>query len=158
MSPDSSSQSTVYFTFSAACISKYSAGSIFYYPSFHHVHNPAQLQKLQKDLERYLTRKIGFEAVMRIRCTKGAPASSAPSLLLRSVLTASFGSSPLASAFRSLHPHVSRKLLRALHRPAVFGQREPRLRLRRPGVHRRLSGRLVSGVFPGGAALHVQQR
>ncbi|XP_024116154.1 protein transport protein Sec24B isoform X2 [Oryzias melastigma] len=56
---------------SLACISKYSAGSIFYYPSFHHVHNPAQLQKLQKDLERYLTRKIGFEAVMRIRCTKG---------------------------------------------------------------------------------------
>uniref|UniRef100_A0A3P9L782 Protein transport protein Sec24B n=2 Tax=Oryzias latipes TaxID=8090 RepID=A0A3P9L782_ORYLA len=56
---------------SLACVSKYSAGSIFYYPSFHHVHNPAQLQKLQKDLERYLTRKIGFEAVMRIRCTKG---------------------------------------------------------------------------------------
>uniref|UniRef100_A0A672FX05 Protein transport protein Sec24B-like n=1 Tax=Salarias fasciatus TaxID=181472 RepID=A0A672FX05_SALFA len=56
---------------SLACISKYSAGSIFYYPSFHHIHNPAQLEKLQRDLERYLTRKIGFEAVMRIRCTKG---------------------------------------------------------------------------------------
>ncbi|XP_074505144.1 protein transport protein Sec24B isoform X2 [Sebastes fasciatus] len=56
---------------SLACISKYSAGSIFYYPSFHYVHNPAQLEKFQKDLERYLTRKIGFEAVMRIRCTKG---------------------------------------------------------------------------------------
>ncbi|CAB1325503.1 unnamed protein product [Coregonus sp. 'balchen'] len=56
---------------SIACVSKYSAGSIFYYPSLHHVHNPAQLDKFQKDLERYLTRKIGFEAVMRIRCTKG---------------------------------------------------------------------------------------
>uniref|UniRef100_A0A667Y5H4 SEC24 homolog B, COPII coat complex component n=1 Tax=Myripristis murdjan TaxID=586833 RepID=A0A667Y5H4_9TELE len=56
---------------SLACISKYSAGSIYYYPSFHHVHNTAQLEKFQKDLERYLTRKIGFEAVMRIRCTKG---------------------------------------------------------------------------------------
>lgn len=56
---------------SPACISKYSAGSIFYYPSFHHIHNPAQLEKLQRDLERYLSRKIGFEAVMRIRCTKG---------------------------------------------------------------------------------------
>ncbi|XP_047196609.1 protein transport protein Sec24B isoform X3 [Hippoglossus stenolepis] len=56
---------------SLACISKYSAGSIFYYPSFHYIHNPAQLEKFQKDLERYLTRKIGFEAVMRIRCTKG---------------------------------------------------------------------------------------
>ncbi|XP_070692891.1 protein transport protein Sec24B isoform X2 [Pempheris klunzingeri] len=56
---------------SLSCISKYSAGSIFYYPSFHHIHNSAQLEKFQKDLERYLTRKIGFEAVMRIRCTKG---------------------------------------------------------------------------------------
>ncbi|XP_056295030.1 protein transport protein Sec24B isoform X2 [Pseudoliparis swirei] len=56
---------------SLSCISKYSAGSIFYYPSFHYAHNPTQLEKFQKDLERYLTRKIGFEAVMRIRCTKG---------------------------------------------------------------------------------------
>lgn len=60
-----------HFSSSSACISKYSAGSIFYYPSFHYIHNPAQLEKFQKDLERYLTRKIGFEAVMRIRCTKG---------------------------------------------------------------------------------------
>ncbi|XP_076745967.1 protein transport protein Sec24B isoform X1 [Maylandia zebra] len=56
---------------SLACISRYSAGSVFYYPSFHYIHNPAQLEKFQRDLERYLTRKIGFEAVMRIRCTKG---------------------------------------------------------------------------------------
>nr|XP_044999506.1 protein transport protein Sec24B isoform X2 [Jaculus jaculus] len=56
---------------SLACMSKYSAGCIFYYPSFHSTHNPAQAEKLQKDLKRYLTRKIGFEAVMRIRCTKG---------------------------------------------------------------------------------------
>ncbi|XP_054453497.1 protein transport protein Sec24B isoform X2 [Anoplopoma fimbria] len=56
---------------SLSCMSKYSAGSIFYYPSFHYIHNPAQLEKFQKDLERYLSRKIGFEAVMRIRCTKG---------------------------------------------------------------------------------------
>ncbi|XP_074445483.1 protein transport protein Sec24B isoform X2 [Larus michahellis] len=56
---------------SLACMSKYSAGCIYYYPSFHCTHNPAQAEKLQKDLKRYLTRKIGFEAVMRIRCTKG---------------------------------------------------------------------------------------
>ncbi|NXX21555.1 SC24B protein, partial [Podargus strigoides] len=56
---------------SLACMSKYSAGCIYYYPSFHRSHNPAQAEKLQKDLKRYLTRKIGFEAVMRIRCTKG---------------------------------------------------------------------------------------
>ncbi|XP_068596232.1 protein transport protein Sec24B [Brachionichthys hirsutus] len=56
---------------SLACISRFSAGSVFFYPSFHHVHNPAQLEKFQSDLKRYLGRKIGFEAVMRIRCTKG---------------------------------------------------------------------------------------
>ncbi|XP_075397683.1 protein transport protein Sec24A isoform X2 [Tenrec ecaudatus] len=56
---------------SLGCISRYSAGSVYYYPSYHHQHNPVQAQKLQKELQRYLTRKIGFEAVMRIRCTKG---------------------------------------------------------------------------------------
>ncbi|KAL4683499.1 hypothetical protein H8959_021193 [Pygathrix nigripes] len=55
---------------SLGCISRYSAGSVYYYPSYHHQHNPVQVQKLQKELQRYLTRKIGFEAVMRIRCTK----------------------------------------------------------------------------------------
>lgn len=56
---------------SLGCISRYSAGSVYYYPSYHHQHNPVQVQKFQKELHRYLTRKIGFEAVMRIRCTKG---------------------------------------------------------------------------------------
>ncbi|KYO20294.1 protein transport protein Sec24A [Alligator mississippiensis] len=56
---------------SLGCISRYSAGSIYYYQSYHHKHNPVQVEKLQKELKRYLTRKIGFEAVMRIRCTKG---------------------------------------------------------------------------------------
>ncbi|KAF7670377.1 hypothetical protein LDENG_00228470 [Lucifuga dentata] len=56
---------------SLGCISRYSAGSVHYYPSYHHQHNPAQVEHFQKDLKRYLTRKIGFEAVMRIRCTKG---------------------------------------------------------------------------------------
>ncbi|XP_036265118.1 protein transport protein Sec24B isoform X5 [Pipistrellus kuhlii] len=56
---------------SLACMSKYSAGCIYYYPSFHSTHNPSQAEKLQNELKRYLTRKIGFEAVMRIRCTKG---------------------------------------------------------------------------------------
>lgn len=55
----------------SGCISRYSAGSVYYYQSYHHKHNPVQVEKLQKELKRYLTRKIGFEAVMRIRCTKG---------------------------------------------------------------------------------------
>ncbi|XP_018425462.1 PREDICTED: protein transport protein Sec24A isoform X1 [Nanorana parkeri] len=56
---------------SLGCISRYSAGSIYYYHGYHYRHNPVQVEKLQKELKRYLTRKIGFEAVMRIRCTKG---------------------------------------------------------------------------------------
>ncbi|XP_037543760.1 protein transport protein Sec24A [Nematolebias whitei] len=56
---------------SLGCISRYSAGSVYYYPSYHHHHNPGQVERFHKDLKRYLTRKIGFEAVMRIRCTKG---------------------------------------------------------------------------------------
>ncbi|XP_028322644.1 protein transport protein Sec24A [Gouania willdenowi] len=56
---------------SLGCISRYSAGNVYYYPSYHHQHSPAQVECFQKDLKRYLTRKIGFEAVMRIRCTKG---------------------------------------------------------------------------------------
>ncbi|XP_078086992.1 protein transport protein Sec24A-like [Mustelus asterias] len=56
---------------SLTCISKYSAGCIYSYPSYHHKRNPVLVDKFQKDLKRYLTRKIGFEAVMRIRCTKG---------------------------------------------------------------------------------------
>lgn len=61
----------MYVGFLSGCISRYSAGSVYYYQSYHHKHNPVQVEKLQKELKRYLTRKIGFEAVMRIRCTKG---------------------------------------------------------------------------------------
>ncbi|KAK7144090.1 hypothetical protein R3I93_015062 [Phoxinus phoxinus] len=56
---------------SLGCISRYSAGSVYYYPSYHRQRSPAQTERFQRDLKRYLTRKIGFEAVMRIRCTKG---------------------------------------------------------------------------------------
>ncbi|XP_042305939.1 protein transport protein Sec24A isoform X1 [Sceloporus undulatus] len=56
---------------SLGCISRYSAGSVYYYQSYHHQHNPLLVEKLEKEFKRYLTRKIGFEAVMRIRCTKG---------------------------------------------------------------------------------------
>ncbi|GAB6024255.1 Protein transport protein Sec24A, variant 2 [Chamberlinius hualienensis] len=52
-------------------ISKYSGGSCHYYPGFHYQMNCRLVEKFESDLKRYLTRKIGFEAVMRIRCTKG---------------------------------------------------------------------------------------
>ncbi|CAG5124241.1 unnamed protein product, partial [Candidula unifasciata] len=54
-----------------SCISKYTAGCVYYYPSFHTLKNPGLAEKFSTDLRRYLTRKIGFESVMRIRCTRG---------------------------------------------------------------------------------------
>ncbi|XP_037524077.1 protein transport protein Sec24A isoform X2 [Rhipicephalus sanguineus] len=56
---------------SIACISKYSAGCISYYPGLHSIQNRSQVEKFEAELRYYITRKIGFEAVMRIRCTKG---------------------------------------------------------------------------------------
>ncbi|CAL1535614.1 unnamed protein product [Lymnaea stagnalis] len=54
-----------------ACISKFSAGCVNYYPSYHSVKNLGMVDKFDTDFRRYLTRKIGFESVMRIRCTRG---------------------------------------------------------------------------------------
>ncbi|XP_048248104.1 protein transport protein Sec24A-like isoform X3 [Haliotis rufescens] len=53
------------------CVSKYSAGCVYYYPSFHTLKTPGLVDRFDADFRRYLTRKIGFEAVMRIRCTRG---------------------------------------------------------------------------------------
>ena len=52
-------------------MSKYSGGEVKYYPGFHLDDHPEQVVRFNVDLKRYLTRKIGFEAVMRIRCTRG---------------------------------------------------------------------------------------
>ncbi|KAF0309011.1 Protein transport protein Sec24A [Amphibalanus amphitrite] len=52
-------------------VSQFSGGSVHYYPGVHTQLNPAQTEAFERGLRRYLTRKIGFEAVMRIRCTRG---------------------------------------------------------------------------------------
>ncbi|UYV68465.1 SEC24B [Cordylochernes scorpioides] len=51
------------------CIPKFSAGCLYYYPGFST--NLSQKQRFELELTRYLTRKVGFEAVMRVRCTRG---------------------------------------------------------------------------------------
>ncbi|KAI9561908.1 hypothetical protein GHT06_012870 [Daphnia sinensis] len=56
---------------SLSCASKFSGGCMYHFPSFHYVHNLPQVERLEHSLRRYLTRKIGFESVMRIRCTHG---------------------------------------------------------------------------------------
>jgi protein transport protein SEC24 len=52
-------------------VSKYSGGEIKYYPCFHSQHHPEQVIRFSVDFKRYMTRKIGLEAVMRVRCTRG---------------------------------------------------------------------------------------
>uniref|UniRef100_T2MH92 Protein transport protein Sec24A n=1 Tax=Hydra vulgaris TaxID=6087 RepID=T2MH92_HYDVU len=56
---------------SLSCAPRYSSGAIHYFPDFHSTKNTEMLQKFLHDFKRYLTRSIGFEAVMRLRCTKG---------------------------------------------------------------------------------------
>ena len=55
-------------------VSKISGGSIFYYGNsgFNMRCSPERvLARFESDLEHYLCRDIGFEAVMRMRCTRG---------------------------------------------------------------------------------------
>lgn len=52
-------------------ISKFSGGCIHHFPNFHVARNPASVTPFINCLTRYITRKIGFEAVMRIRATRG---------------------------------------------------------------------------------------
>ncbi|KAM3961962.1 LOW QUALITY PROTEIN: protein transport protein Sec24AB [Aphomia sociella] len=51
-------------------MSKFSAGSVYHLPMFMAARS-WQAAALSRALTRYLTRKIGFEAVMRVRCTRG---------------------------------------------------------------------------------------
>ena len=48
-------------------ISKFSGGQVQHFPGYHVVHNTPMAAKFEAALRRYFTRKIGFEAVMRIR-------------------------------------------------------------------------------------------
>ncbi|KAH1019976.1 hypothetical protein HUJ04_009713 [Dendroctonus ponderosae] len=51
-------------------ISRFSGGSVHHFPLFKS-NRPLVVDMFQRELRRYLTRKIGFEAVMRVRCTRG---------------------------------------------------------------------------------------
>ena len=48
-------------------IAKFSGGEVKAYPNFHYHHTPKEVERFENDLRRYLQRKIGFEAVMRLR-------------------------------------------------------------------------------------------
>ncbi|VDP86221.1 unnamed protein product [Echinostoma caproni] len=67
-------------------VSRFSSGTVYHYPNFFcppktsppnqasdsvQNYNLVELERFRRDFDRYITRKIGFEAVMRIRCTHG---------------------------------------------------------------------------------------
>eukprot|EP00049_Salpingoeca_infusionum_P017496 m.353204 g.353204 ORF g.353204 m.353204 type:complete len:801 (+) comp16706_c0_seq1:2-2404(+) len=49
---------------------RYGGGSLFYYPDFN-AGNTSSAMRVRKTLTHYLTRPIGLEAVMRVRCSRG---------------------------------------------------------------------------------------
>ncbi|XP_054261293.1 protein transport protein Sec24A-like isoform X2 [Macrosteles quadrilineatus] len=51
-------------------VSRFSGGCMFHIPLFRS-NNPLLIITLERMFQRYLTRKIGFESVMRLRCTRG---------------------------------------------------------------------------------------
>ena len=51
-------------------ITKFSAGNTYYYENFDTRITPMR-KRLEHDVNHYLTRAIGLEAVLRLRCTKG---------------------------------------------------------------------------------------
>ncbi|GMH36590.1 hypothetical protein BSKO_04463 [Bryopsis sp. KO-2023] len=58
---------------SIVCIPRYTGGQVYYYPGFY---APRDTTKLKSEITRNLTRTTGWEAVMRIRCSKGLRISS----------------------------------------------------------------------------------
>ncbi|GLG97128.1 Protein transport protein Sec24B [Gryllus bimaculatus] len=51
-------------------VSRFSGGCIYHFPLFK-ASNVLQAESFERVLRRYFSRKIGFEAVMRIRCSRG---------------------------------------------------------------------------------------
>lgn len=52
-------------------IAKFSTGCVYHFPNFNIYNDDFQRKRFEKIFNRYLTRKIGFEAVLRIRTSRG---------------------------------------------------------------------------------------
>uniref|UniRef100_A0A1I7XEE0 Piwi domain-containing protein n=1 Tax=Heterorhabditis bacteriophora TaxID=37862 RepID=A0A1I7XEE0_HETBA len=57
-------------------IAKFSTGCVYHFPNYHCLNDVVQVKRFEKILARYLTRKIGFEAVLRIRSSRGLALSA----------------------------------------------------------------------------------
>ncbi|CAI5447295.1 unnamed protein product [Caenorhabditis angaria] len=52
-------------------VAKFSTGCVYVFPNYNIAQDAYQVKRFEKTFTRYLTRKIGFEAVLRIRTTRG---------------------------------------------------------------------------------------
>jgi len=59
-----------------SCVSKFSGGCMHHFPNLSATDNIPSMTAFTSCLQRYITRKIGFEAVMRIRATRGLEISN----------------------------------------------------------------------------------
>ncbi|KAI6214453.1 hypothetical protein M3Y94_00270100 [Aphelenchoides besseyi] len=50
---------------------RYSSGTVYHFPGYHINREQLEVLRFKRLFSRYLTRKIGLEAVLRIRCSKG---------------------------------------------------------------------------------------
>lgn len=52
-------------------VAKFSTGCVYHFPNYNYRNDIHQVKRFEKTLTRYLTRKLGFEAVLRIRTSRG---------------------------------------------------------------------------------------
>lgn len=57
-------------------VAKFSTGCVYHFPKYHYLNDFIQVKRFERIFTRYLTRKIGFEAVLRIRCSRGLSLSA----------------------------------------------------------------------------------
>uniref|UniRef100_A0A8R1DM97 Uncharacterized protein n=1 Tax=Caenorhabditis japonica TaxID=281687 RepID=A0A8R1DM97_CAEJA len=52
-------------------VAKFSTGCVYHFPNYNYRNDIHQVKRFEKVFTRYLTRKLGFEAVLRIRTSRG---------------------------------------------------------------------------------------
>ncbi|CAO4374177.1 unnamed protein product [Caenorhabditis nigoni] len=52
-------------------VAKFSTGCVYHFPNYNSRNDVHQVKRFERTLTRYLTRKLGFEAVLRIRTSRG---------------------------------------------------------------------------------------
>ncbi|KAL3123910.1 hypothetical protein niasHT_001740 [Heterodera trifolii] len=52
-------------------MSRFSSGTVYHFPEYHFLRDQVEVKRFQMVLRRYFIRKLGLEAVLRIRCSRG---------------------------------------------------------------------------------------